>query len=128
MSAESHAGRDRLLYRIFTGLLAAQMLLSAGIYLFNNEMARDAFTNLGYPTHIIYPLAAAKLLGLVAVVSNWSRPLKDMAYAGFFFNLVLAVMAHLSIGDGVETSAAALALVWLSGSVWFDRKLHSRPA
>ena len=68
MSAESQGRRDRMLYWICTGLLAAQMLVSAGMYLFNHEMVREAFMHLGYPTHIIYPLAAAKLLGLAAVL------------------------------------------------------------
>ena len=124
MSAESQGRRDRMLYWICTGLLAAQMLVSAGMYLFNHEMVREAFMHLGYPTHIIYPLAAAKLLGLAAVLSGKSRFLKNLAYAGFFYNLLLAVLAHAAAGDGAETISPAVTLVMLAGSFHFDRKLR----
>ncbi len=127
MSEESRNNRDRVLYWVFTGLLTAQMLVSAGMYLFNHDMVREAFMHLGYPTYIIYPLAVAKLLGLAAVLSNASRFLKDLAYAGFLYNLLLAVSAHVAAGDGPETIPAALTLVWLAGSFRFDRKLQGAP-
>ena len=125
MSTESPGNRDRLLYWIFTGLLTAQILVSAGIYLFRHDIAIEGFTHLGYPTFLIYPLAMAKLFGLAAVLSDKSRFLKNLAYAGFMYNLLLAVISHVAAGDGPEMVPAALALVWLAGSVHFDRKLQT---
>jgi len=113
MVEESPSKKIKVLYWIFTGLLTAQMLMSAGMYLFKYDMVHEAFTHLGYPVYIIYPLAVAKFLGLAAVLSNMSRFLKQLAYAGFFYNLLLAVSAHISAGDGPETIPAVLALVWL---------------
>ena len=126
MNSKLRRKKDKLLYLIFTGLLTAQMLLSAGMYFIKHEMVREAFTHLGYPTYVIYPLAIAKILGIVAVWSNRSRILKNLAYAGFLYCLLLAVSAHVVAGDGPETIPAALTFIWLGGSVWFDCKLHCR--
>ena len=126
MSEKSRSNRDRALYWIFTSLLAVQMLGSAGMQLFT-DMGREGFTGLGYPTYIIYLLAIAKLLGLAAVLSNRSYFLKNLAYAGFLYLLLLAVTAHVAAGEGPEMIPAALALVWLAGSFHFDRKLRRAP-
>ena len=126
MSERSRSNRDRVLYWIFTGLLAIQMLGSAGMQLFT-DMGREGFIRLGYPTYLIYLLAMAKLLGLAAVLSNRSYLLKNLAYAGFLYLLLLAVTAHLAAGEGPETVPAALALVWLAGSFHFGRKVRRAP-
>lgn len=75
-------------------------------------MVRETFTSLGFPTYIIYPLAIAKILGLIAIWTGRSRTLKEWAYAGFFFDFVLAASAHLQIADG-DHMAALIAIVLL---------------
>ncbi len=102
----------KIIYWVSTGLLTAMMLMSAGMYIFNNPAIREAFSKLGHPTHIIYPLAIAKILGLIAIWTNKSRSLKEWAYAGFFFNFVLAFAAHVMVNDG-EFMAPLIALVLL---------------
>lgn len=108
-------------YLISTGLLSLLMLFSAGMYFFNHDMVRDTFTHLGYPTYIIYPLAIAKILGLVAIWTKKSNWLKEWAYAGFFFDFVLALSAHISVADG-EYAPAALAIVLLIVSYFTEKK------
>lgn len=100
------------IYRITTGLLTLLMVFSAGLYLFNYEMAAENFTKLGLPTFIIYPLAICKLLGLVAIWTNKSKMIKEWAYAGYTIQLSLAVGTHLSVGDG-EFAMPLIALVWV---------------
>ena len=115
--------RERLLFWIFTGLLAALMVGSAARALLDYPWARASFEHLGYPTYIIVPLEIAKLLGVAAVLSNLSPFLKNLAYAGFFYHLLLALSAHVAAGDGPEMMvAAASGLVLLAGSFHFDRK------
>jgi len=63
-------------------------------------MISGYFEALGYPTYLIYPLAIAKLLGVVAIVTNLSKSVKEWAYAGFFFDMVLALTAHIKAEDG----------------------------
>lgn len=113
--------RDKILYFIFTGLLSAMMLMSASMYLFNHEMVAGVFTLLGFPTFIIYPLAAAKILGIATL---WIRPTKwlvEWAYAGFFFDFLLAMGAHLVVGDG-EWAPALAALLLVIGSRFFYQR------
>jgi len=110
------------IYRISTALLTLIMLFSVTMYIVNHETIRENFTNLGYPTYLIYPLAAAKILGLIAIWSGKSVTLKQWAYAGFFFNFVLALVAHIMIADG-QYQFSIIALVVLLISVVYDRKL-----
>ncbi len=119
--------RDRLLYWIFTGLLSAMMLFSASMYILKNADIQAAFTSFGYPTYIIYPLAIAKILGVIAIVSNYNRSLKEWAYAGFFFDFLLAFGAHWAIKDG-EHMGAVMATVLLLLSYFFWHRLRQQGA
>ncbi len=105
----------KILYYVSTGLLTLLMLFSAGMYFFNNPSVVQAFTALGYPTYLIYPLATAKLLGLIAIWVKQPATLREWAYAGFFFNTSLAATAHLMVNDGSAPGAfIGLVLVILS--------------
>lgn len=109
----------RIIYWISTGLMCAIFLFSASMYLLKTEMVRKLFDMLGYPSYLVYPLAIAKILGIVAVLSNKSKMLKEWAYAGFFFDAVLATVAHLHIKDGGEMiSIFAVILVVVSRYFW----------
>ncbi len=102
----------RIGYYVALGLFTALMLFSIFNYVFNHEMMQEGFTALGFPTYLIYPLATAKLLGLIAIWTKQSLALKEWAYAGFVFNTLLAASAHLNAGDGQAGGAfVALALV-----------------
>ncbi len=113
---------SKRIYCLATGLLTALMLMSAGMYFFNHEMVSDTFTKLGYPTYIIYPLAIAKILGLIAIWTRQSNTLKEWAYAGFFFDFVLAAAAHIYIKDG-EFAPALVSIVLLLVSYTFEKKI-----
>ena len=108
-------------YLVSTGLLSAMMCLSAGMYVFNHEEIAVVFTKLGYPTYIMYPLASMKMLGLIAIWSRKSKILLNLAYAGFFYNFVLAFFAHVMIRDN-EFAGAMMALIFLSVSFVTQRK------
>lgn len=114
--------RNRIIYLVATGLLTALMLMSAGMYFFNHEMVAETFIKLGYPSYIIYPLAIAKILGLTAIWTKKSNTLKEWAYAGFFFDFVLAVSAHIYIKDG-EYAPAVVAILLLLVSYSFEKRL-----
>jgi hypothetical protein len=113
--------RQKLVYLISTGLLSLLMIMSAGMYFLNHAEVSLTFEKLGFPTFIVYPLGIAKLTGLVAIWFVKSQTLKEWAYAGFFFNFILALSAHLSVGDG-EFGGAAMALVLLFVSYFSSKK------
>ncbi|MGL1889492.1 MAG: DoxX family protein [Reichenbachiella sp.] len=114
--------KNKITYWVATGLLSLMMTMSIGMYLFNNAEIRVAFTSLGFPIWIIYPLAAAKTLAIIAIISKKSVLLKEWAYAGLIFNTLLAMSAHLSVSDG-EFMGAAIALVLVIVSRIMDGKL-----
>ena len=116
--------KEKIIYYISTGLLTLLMIMSIGMYLFNHDMMAETFTKLGYPSYIIYPLAAAKTLGLIAIWTNLSHTLKEWAYAGFFFDFILALSAHIHIADG-EHMPAIIALILLSISYYFNKKVNT---
>ncbi|GAA4824885.1 DoxX family protein [Algivirga pacifica] len=115
--------RDKIIFYAVTGLLSAMMLMSAGMYIFNYEHISAEFTRMGFPLWIVYPLAVAKVLGVAAILSGLVKELKYMAYTGFFFNFVLAAVAHLQTNDG-EFGGAVVALVLLGVSYFFDQKVQ----
>lgn len=112
----------KIIYWISTGAVCALMTFSAGMYIFKHEVALEAFQNLGYPTYIIYPLAIAKLLAVTAILTKKSRILKEWAYAGLFFDFVLATSAHIMAEDG-QFLVPAVAIVALMVSHYYDRQL-----
>jgi len=115
--------RDKIIYYVSTGLLTFLMLFSAGMYIFNHAMVETMFISFGYPTYIIYPLAGAKLLGLFAIWNPKFNVLKEWAYAGFFFDFVLAFFAHKMINDG-EEMGAIIGVVLLTVSYVFMKRIN----
>ncbi|NJL13950.1 MAG: DoxX family protein [Microscillaceae bacterium] len=105
----------KIIFWVITGLLSALMLMSAGMYFFRYPEVVKAFTALGYPAYLIYPLATAKILGVVALLTRASVWLKEWAYAGFFFDFALAATAHtVALDGGLVTSLVAIGLLLAS--------------
>lgn len=118
---------DKVIYWATTGLICLFMLFSATMYFLNHEMVAETFLRLGYPTYVIYPLAIAKILAVVAILTKKSALLKEWAYAGLFFDFVLACSGHIMANDG-EYMGSAVAIVLLIVSRIYDHKLFSGPA
>ena len=118
----SGANKTKIAYYGFTGVLTLMMLGSAGTYLFNYDTVAPVFAALGFPAFIIYPLAIAKLLGLVAIWGRFSKTLLNLAYAGYMYNFMLATGAHIAAADG-EFFGGLMALAFLAGSYISQKKL-----
>ncbi|WP_299115761.1 DoxX family protein [uncultured Winogradskyella sp.] len=91
----------KIIYWVATAVLCGIMLYSAQMYFRNTEMAEGYFEALNYPTYFVIPLAVLKVLGVIMVLWRKSQWLTEWAYAGFFFDLVLAIAAHHYAGHGV---------------------------
>jgi hypothetical protein len=114
--------RANIIYRTALVLLSLLMLMGSSMYFFNHEMVAATFLKLGFPTFIIYPLAIAKLSGVVVLWVSKSEALKQWAYAGFAFVFILATSAHSNINDG-EFAAALMALIFVATANVFERKI-----
>jgi len=110
---------------IVTALFCLQMSFTAYAQLVFPQVA-GAFHHLGFPDYFRIELSWAKLLGVVLLAAPVPARLKEWAYAGFAINLVSALVAHLSVGDGPEAwgYAAATSVLWgLSYILW--RRMQS---
>ncbi len=117
--------RDIIIYRVITGLFSLHMLFSAVMYFVMHDMVSEMFESLGVSTAVIYPLAIAKILGLIAIWTNKSRLLKELAYLGFAIDFILAIVTHTMANDG-GAIAAVIALVMLLISYWYNRKVFGK--
>ncbi len=107
--------RDINIYRVVTGLFSLLILFQVVMYFYMHDMVRETFERLGVPGSIVYPLAIAKFLGLVAIWTNKSRLLKELAYLGFAVDFVMASAAHMKAGDdGVVPPIIALIIMLVS--------------
>ena len=100
------------------------ILAGASFYFIGHDEVVLSFIALGYSPAIIYPLAVAKILGIIAITTKKSKILKNLAYLGFATNLTLAVIAHLSVGDG-EQGGALMGLALLVGSIFFEWRMNT---
>jgi hypothetical protein len=119
-----------IVYWTVTALFCLEMSFTA-----YNELASplvvEVFARLGFPSHAFrVELSVAKILGVLALLLPLvPARLKEWAYAGFAINLVSALIAHFSVGDGLFAWvwAAATGVLW-GFSYFFWRRLQATPA
>lgn len=114
--------RNTIIYWISTILLCALFIMGAMMYIFNYSRAEGFFISLGFPTWIIYPLAIVKILAPITILTRKSNFLKELAYAGFLFDAILAFFAHWMVSDG-EYMFSIIALILIIVSWIYDRKV-----
>ena len=83
-------------YWLAIGLFSLVFIGSALLTVLDVPGSVAEYRHLGFPTWLTYPQSLAKIMGIVAIVFSRSRTLKDFAFAGFLFNLLLAVGGHIS--------------------------------
>jgi hypothetical protein len=120
--------RDKVIYWVSTGVIAALMLSSALNFAFN-ESQKGAFQHLGLPDWFRLELTLAKLLGVLALVAPATPALpREFAYFGFGLTIVSADIAHLSSGDSVWfVLPHAFFFATLVVSYVFFHRLHDAP-
>jgi len=115
---------SKTLYWALTLLFVVPLGLSGLTYLMQMPFNVHGLDHLGYPHYIMPFLGTAKILGVVAIVWGRFEKLKEWAYAGFAFDLLLATYSHLSSGDGARASFPFIMLVIMFASYvqWKTRK------
>ncbi len=113
-------------FLISTGLLSLLMVASASKYFLDYGMISETFTGLGFPTWLIYPLAVLKICGVIMLWLRKPNFLREWAYAGFMLNALIALGAHLNIGDG-QWAGAAVAIVLTLASHHFGHHHFNEP-
>lgn len=69
---------------------------------------------LNHPTYLIYPLASLKVFGVIVILFRKNSWFTEWAYAGFFFNAILASAAHYNADHGIGLSYVVIPLILVS--------------
>lgn len=91
------------------------------------EATRVATVGFGYPAWVVVPQGIAKVLGLVAIVSRRSRLLTGLAFAGFFYDVLLALGAHLVQQDLPNIALASAGLLSIGAAYWAHQRRYPAP-
>lgn len=113
----------KVIYWIFTGLLASWMTLKGFNFVFNASHYYSLFQALGYPVALIIPLGLAKVLASLVILVNKFKKLKLEAYIGLAIDFMVALIGHLMANDD-QWHLAMLALVLLTVSYATNLKLN----
>lgn len=104
--------KDNIIYWVTTTLI----FLMEGVIpalTSQSEMAKEGIRHLGYPDYFGVALAMFKVAGaIVLIVPQFPRRLKELAYAGFFFDFIFATISHGMV-DGWANGMTFLPLVVL---------------
>ena len=111
----------KILYWISTGLMCLLLCFSAFMYFTNTEQLQSGFESFGYPAYIVIPLGIAKILAVIAIISNLSVTLKEWAYFGLLMDFILAAVAHLVAGDREAGGAFMATALWLGSYIFWKQ-------
>jgi hypothetical protein len=100
LSTRRATTKGKAVYWISTGLLCLFYASGAFFYLTQRPMVEEGFAWFGFPAYLINILIVAKIAAPFAILTRFSVRLSDLAYAGIFYHLLLALSAHLNAGDG----------------------------
>lgn len=107
-------------YWISTGIVALVYLGGAAFYIIMHDTVVEMFVHLHYPAYLVWPLAILKIVAGVVILWRPSAMITDWAYGSMFWHLLLAVSAHLNVGDPGWPPAAitwvALIVSWLTAN------------
>lgn len=84
---------------------------------------------LGYPLYLMKILGAAKIVGAIAILTGYSKTLKEWAFAGFAINSIGATASHILAGDSANAPMPLVFFILLMGAYYFSKKekpLNSR--
>lgn len=113
--------RDKIIYWVSTLWLALGMTSTGIVQLLRVEDEVARMTHLGFPVYSLIILGGWKILGVIAVLVPRFPLLKEWAYAGFFFNMTGALMAHMALGDPVHEMFPSVLLLVLTVVSWYFR-------
>lgn len=119
--------KTKYLYWGATGLLSLMYLAGATMYFSDISGVQKVFGTLGYPAYLVPILAVVKLSAAVTILWRFSVALSDLAYAGMFFHLLLAVSAHINAGDN-GFAPALVGLVALLVSFFTQNSARKAPS
>lgn len=94
--------KRRILFWASTSVVAL-MLLGSLSYLTGSEQVVSGFARAGYPQHLRIVLGIAKPAAAIVLLLPGLALLKEWAYAGVAFALIMAFISALASGEPTQT-------------------------
>jgi hypothetical protein len=113
--------KKKILYWIPHVLLLLLMVGSGIMYFVQSADVALIFQQLGYPVYSMYFNAVAKILGGIAIVAPVPRFLKEWAYAGYLFIMLMATQAVVMTMPGIPWVMIVSIAIW-AWAYWEYRK------
>ena len=120
--------RNKIVYWVATLWLSLGMVATGLVQLFRVQQEGQVsppgvygIVHLGFPVYILTLIGVWKILGVVALLVPRFPLVKEWAYAGFFFLMTGAVVAHVAVGDGVKEVWPSVLLIGLGVVSWSTR-------
>ena len=101
-------------------------LLGSLTYLTGSEEVVAGFAKAGYPQHLRIVLGIAKPIAAIVLLLPGIALLKEWAYAGVTFALVMATISAYLSGDGLKTWILPLVLLLIVAVSYFTRPSSRR--
>ena len=115
---------QKVAYWVTTGL-ACLALFGSLTYLTGSAEVVAGFAKAGYPQHLRIVLGIAKPIAAIVLLLPGFALLKEWAYAGVTFALVMATISSYLSGEGVKAALPAVLLALVAAS-YFTRPASRR--
>lgn len=89
----------KITYWVLNIIFCLFHLMDAGGGLAKAKAGVDAMNMMGYPLYLMPFLSVLKILGVVALLQDKFKTIKEWAFAGFSFTLIGAAVSHACIND-----------------------------
>lgn len=116
----------RVIYWLSTAAFCLVYASSVFSYITDFPGSAAGYEAVGYPTYLVSLMIFVKIAGIAAVLVRKPVGLAQLAYAGFFFHLILAFSAH--IASGVPGSEIAVVLMVFVVASWLSQNAARSPA
>ena len=107
-------------------VIACLALFASLTYLTGSEQVVAGFAKAGYPQHLRIVLGIAKPIAAIVLLLPRFALLKEWAYAGVTFALVMATISGYLSGDGVKSWSLPLVILVLVAVSYFTRPPNRR--
>jgi hypothetical protein len=116
----------KITYWTITILFALAMLGDAFGGITKQEAGQVVLRHLGYPIYIMPMYGVAKLLGVIVLLQQKFRAIKEWAYAGFVFTFISAVISRAIVGDGVSDLLPPVIMLVVALTAYFFWKKYEQ--
>ncbi|HEY3114986.1 MAG TPA: DoxX family protein [Gemmatimonadaceae bacterium] len=107
-------------------VIACLALFGSLTYLTGSAEVVAGFAKAGYPQHLRIVLGIAKPIAAIVLLLPGFTLLKEWAYAGVTFALIMATISGYLSGDGVKGASLPLVILVLVAVSYFTRPPNRR--